>query len=484
MMMSHLLKLRKINTIILVIFCSVTVIFIFAWSIKKDKQKYTLIYNNGISQIESGNYQEGLQILINLGDFRDSHKYIEKAEDWIRYEQAEVEFFKGNYDSAKATFVDLGNKVDFDGVDSALAYVSRIDFVLDGKDPQKEEYAAANKLLSEGDYKAALLRFEALKDYEQSKEKAKECEIAIEILKNSSTISAGTRFSAGVTKNGEVVSCGYKLLVDEVENWTDIVSISAFGSLVIGLRIDGTVVTAGSLNEDYRIETRNWDDIVAVSAGDLYIVGLRKNGTLVAQGYSGDGQMDIDEWDNVIAIDTGWRHTVGLTKDGEVLIAGLRHEDEELIKSRPEEWHDIISVSAGGGKPGKKGEQGHTVGLRSDGKVVAVGDNGHGQCDFSAWENETIVAIAAGGFHTVGLTEDGRVVTTEQDDFIKNDIAHWEEEGYKMVAIAAGYGTTFAIDTTGQVHSTGYFFEGQRETKDWEKLAIHEDAWKDIRPMS
>ena len=42
----------------------------------------------------------------------------------------------------------------------------------------------------------------------------------------------------------------------------------------------------------------------------------------------------------------------------------------------------------------------HTVGLKADGTVVAVGDNKFGQCDVSDWTN--IVAIVAGIYYTVG----------------------------------------------------------------------------------
>ncbi len=43
----------------------------------------------------------------------------------------------------------------------------------------------------------------------------------------------------------------------------------------------------------------------------------------------------------------------------------------------------------------------HTVGLKSDGMVVAVGDNSVGQCDVCSWTD--IKQVAAGGGHTVGL---------------------------------------------------------------------------------
>ena len=48
------------------------------------------------------------------------------------------------------------------------------------------------------------------------------------------------------------------------------------------------------------------------------------------------------------------------------------------------------------------------MGLRSDGTVVAVGDNYYRQCDVDDWTE--ITQIAAGWYHTVGLTSDGTVV--------------------------------------------------------------------------
>jgi hypothetical protein len=50
----------------------------------------------------------------------------------------------------------------------------------------------------------------------------------------------------------------------------------------------------------------------------------------------------------------------------------------------------------------------HTVGLKSDGTVVAVGDNYYGQRNVSGWTD--IVEIAAGGYHTIGVKSDGTVV--------------------------------------------------------------------------
>ena len=50
----------------------------------------------------------------------------------------------------------------------------------------------------------------------------------------------------------------------------------------------------------------------------------------------------------------------------------------------------------------------YTVGLKSDGTVVAVGSNQDGECDVEDWTD--IVAVSAGFWHTVGLKSDGTVV--------------------------------------------------------------------------
>jgi len=50
----------------------------------------------------------------------------------------------------------------------------------------------------------------------------------------------------------------------------------------------------------------------------------------------------------------------------------------------------------------------HTIGLQSDGTVVAVGWNEYGQCDVSNWRD--IVSVTAGCTHTLGVKSDGTVV--------------------------------------------------------------------------
>ena len=52
----------------------------------------------------------------------------------------------------------------------------------------------------------------------------------------------------------------------------------------------------------------------------------------------------------------------------------------------------------------------HTVGLRSDGTVVATGYNEYSQCDTEQWTD--ITAVCVSGNRTLGLKKDGTVIIT------------------------------------------------------------------------
>lgn len=67
----------------------------------------------------------------------------------------------------------------------------------------------------------------------------------------------------------------------------------------------------------------------------------------------------------------------------------------------------------------------HTVGLKKDGTVVAVGDNGFGQCDVLGWKD--IVAVSAGSWCTVGLKKDGMVVAVGDIDDGECNVSDWKD---------------------------------------------------------
>ncbi|MCM3021705.1 chromosome condensation regulator, partial [Priestia megaterium] len=100
----------------------------------------------------------------------------------------------------------------------------------------------------------------------------------------------------------------------------------------------------------------------------------------------------------------GRRHSVALRRDGTVVAVGATAAGE----CRVEQWDDVVAVAAGNVHTARNTGRSHTVGLRSDGTVLATGWNGDGQCDVTGWRG--ITAVAAGWRRTLGLLADGRVL--------------------------------------------------------------------------
>ena len=172
-------------------------------------------------------------------------------------------------------------------------------------------------------------------------------------------------------------------------------------------------------------------------------------------------RQEIEPYKNLIS--AGGDHTVGLKKDGTVLAVGYNnHRQCDVSK-----WKDIVAISAG---------YDHTVGLKKDGTVVAVGYNYkddtvvavgynyYGQCDVSKWKD--IVAISAGYDHTVGLKKDGTVVAVGSIAFGQCDVSDWKD----IVAISAGGYHTVGLKKDGTVVAVGYNKDGQCDVSGWKDI--------------
>ena len=159
-------------------------------------------------------------------------------------------------------------------------------------------------------------------------------------------------------------------------------------------------------------------------------------------------------------ISAGSSHTVGLKSDGTVV--ATKHTDLFYCgQCEVSGWTDIVAISAG---------DLYTVGLRSNGTVVATkfieSRLDCGQCEVSGWTD--IVAISAGSCHTVGLKSDGTVVATkftgEQDHYYNRcEVSGWTG----IVAIAAGAFHTVGLKSDGTVVAVGVNSAGQCEVSDW-----------------
>ena len=118
--------------------------------------------------------------------------------------------------------------------------------------------------------------------------------------------------------------------------------------------------------------------------------------------------------------------------------------------------------------------------MKSDGTVVAVGDNEHNQLEVSEWEH--VISIAAGDYHTVGLTSTGKVLYAGD----RND-KYVDQNGYvkgwnNIVAIAAGKDYTLALTSEGDILSFGYDKQDQRPTSsEWNNIIIYD--WVELKEI-
>ena len=330
------------------------------------------------------------------------------------------------------------------------------------------KYSAAMEALSQGDYVNAYDAFRQLDEYKDSEQK-----IAYVIQHiNNSDISAGTTHTVGLKNDGTVVSVGNNEDGQcNVSDWNNIIAIDAGSTDTIGLKSDGTVISTG-----FRPGISKWSDIIAVSAGPWHTVGIKANGTVISDGMNtSDGRCDVSDWSNIIAISAGLWHTAGLKSDGTVVATG----DNTYGQCDVSDWRDIISISAG---------YEHTIGLKADGSVVAAGYgcNGNGEqnllsgitgknsiifdnrSDVSGWCD--MIEVSAGDRHTVGLKADGTVIAIGDNSFGQCNVSSWNN----IVEISAGDRYTVGLKSDGTVVATGRNEHGECNTDGWNNIKVPE----------
>ena len=310
------------------------------------------------------------------------------------------------------------------------------------------EYKEASKLFTEGEYYDAAVIYEKLGDFKDSPKKLEE---SLTLMKDYiyqtgvKLMDSHRNYEAAITfgkldnyKDAQVLS--KKLWAEFVSDCT--LSVNFSHSLAI--KENGKIDTAGS-NEYGQCDVEDWTDIVSVSAGGYHSVGLREDGTVVATGAASDR---VNDWENIVAISAGGFHTVGIKSDGTVIAEGSNDDGQCNVDT----WENIVAVSAG---------QRHTVGLRSDGTVVATGYNNNGQCEIENWQN--VVSVSATMYRTVGLKKDGTVVTAGENDHGQGNVHNWKN----IVAVASTRDITVGLKSDGTVVATGYNYKNVCNVEDW-----------------
>lgn len=311
-------------------------------------------------------------------------------------------------------------------------------------------------------------------------------------------IKAAGSLLAGLKSDGTVVAAGRN---DEggceVSGWTDIAEIEVGSLHVVGIKKDGSALVSGTVEDD-QFDVGDWklclpgemvaregsgrnaemieknisrNAVIAAAWDDTY--GLRSDGSVIATtealnldsgvkglkavvrgrwnvyALSAEGRVlpvmirkpenigIVSGWTDIVALgEVGWGDFVaGVKSDGTVVVSDSEHEDYDI-----EGWTDMATISAGNE---------HIVGLKSNGTVVADGDNYYEECKVSDWTD--MVAVAAGNSYTVGLRADGTVVATGDNDYGQCDVSDWKD----IVAITAGQNHTAGLKADGTMVSAG-----------------------------
>jgi len=185
--------------------------------------------------------------------------------------------------------------------------------------------------------------------------------------------------------------------------------------------------------------------IIGILFALVLVVSL---GLVTASPVLADSREVTPGWTDMDQVAAGHRHTVGLGSDGTVVAVGASNEGQCDVG----DWSEIDQVAAGGY---------HTVGLKSDGTAVAAGPTYDGRCDVDDWTD--IDQVTAGGWHTVGLESDGMVVAVGVNNQGQCEVGGWADIG----EVTAGGLHTVGLEDDGTVVAVGDNYYGQCDVGEW-----------------
>ena len=187
--------------------------------------------------------------------------------------------------------------------------------------------------------------------------------------------------------------------------------------------------------------------------------------TVVAEAsddYNYPPECDVGDWTDISQVAAGSSHTVGLKSDGTVVAVGGNWEEQCEVGN----WTDITRVAAGCD---------HTVGLKADRTVVAVGANYNGQCNVEGWTD--IKQVAAGSGDTVGLKADGTVVAVGRNWDGQCDVEGWTD----IIQVSAGFDHTVGLKADRTVVAVGDNYFGQRRVGGWtDIIQVAAGSWHTV----
>ena len=289
-----------------------------------------------------------------------------------KYSKAEELFEAGDYTGAFEVFHEVGTY----------------------KDSQERAYECAEMMAENGKTSYAAISFGKLSGYKDARGRSVELWSAA-IRPNTICYHSGSSFAVGTDGKIKAAFGSYLGLVEDWKSWTNVTSICIEGDHLVAVLSDGTVeICCGSTIKCSTCDkVRAWTDIVQVACNKSMVLGLKLDGTVVGANIYGNG-IEATGWTDIVYLAAGGDDVcAGVKADGSVVGSNL---NESLDAA---EFSDIVAVDV---------SYYHTVGVRSDGTVAVSGNNTWNQHDAEAWTD--VVDVACSLTQVFCLTGDGRVL--------------------------------------------------------------------------
>jgi len=288
--------------------------------------------------------------------------------------------------------------------------------------------------------------------------------------------------SSGQLGNGTVTSSNIPVAVS---NLTDIIAVTVGENHSLALKNDGTVWTWGdniegqlgdgtTTDRSLPAQIENMNGVIAIAAGEYHSLALKNDLTVWAWGWNNKGQFGdgtntdsnipklVNELSsiNVIAIAAGSEHSLFLRSNGQILACGDNDEGQlgdatNLESSLPVQvgdvFSDVTAIAAGGD---------FSMLLKSNGVVFTWGENSLGQLGDGTNTNSNVpvqvnslsdvTAIAAGNHLSLALKSNGTVMSWGGN--LDGELGNGNNTSSNIPVAVSSVSNVFAI-AAGQRHS-------------------------------
>ena len=189
-------------------------------------------------------------------------------------------------------------------------------------------------------------------------------------------------------------------------------------------------------------------------ASNAHMAGSSERTSLASQFNQILGQMDS------LAGDSGYRGTNLLKKD-DLTVKFNENGSSNLTISGMDATSGALGISKTSQLQGNviDGKYYFSLALKSDGSVVAWGDNSFGQTTIPVAAQSGVISVTAGYTHALALKDDGSVIAWGENWAGSTTVPDSAQSG--VISIAAGYVFSLALKSDGSVVAWGSNTSGQ-----------------------